>query len=289
MSETPQQAEAVGWSGQIKSPRYLQIGIALLAAAAVCLLVLLELLPDLRYLRIGIALLVWLAVWLLILLELLHLRIEITLLVVAAIAVLTLGLLLIVPGPVDFPPEFFRYVSEIIGFYSLVFLIIGVLGPPGSPRDYFGGAALIALALFAFEASRDLPGMRGFAFGPGTAPRMFSFALGALGVAVSATGLLTKGPGIDRFHIRGPLFVFLSVVLFAWLVRPLGLVIASFLSICAAAGATPEARVHETLICAAVLTLFCCLLFPYALNLPMQLWPNNWDLASILKGLSTIR
>jgi putative tricarboxylic transport membrane protein len=240
MLETPQQAEALGLWGQIKSPRYLRIGLALLAVAALCLLVLLEYFPNF---------LSWLGI----------------------------------------PLDFFRYTSEIVGFYGLVFVIVGVLGPPGSPRDYFGGAALTALAIFAFEASRDLPGMRGFAFGPGTAPRMFGFALGALGVAVSATGLFTKGPGIDRFHLRGPFFVTLSVLLFAWLVRPLGLVIASFLSICAAAGATPEARVVETIIWGAFLTLFCCLLFPYALNLPMQLWPNNWDLASILKGLSTLR
>src|SRR5580692_2403573 len=158
-----------------------------------------------------------------------------------------------------------------------------------SPRDFWGGLALVALALFALWASRDLPGMRGFAFGPGTAPRMFSIVLGLLGLLVAITGLTTKGPGVDRFYFRGPVFVTLSVVLFAWLVRPLGLVIASYLSILAAAGATPEARVLETIIWGAVLTAFCCLLFPVALNLPMQLWPNSWDLASILKGLSTFR
>jgi putative tricarboxylic transport membrane protein len=157
------------------------------------------------------------------------------------------------------------------------------------PRDFYGGLALVGLALFALWASRDLPGMRGFAFGPGTAPRMFAIALGVLGLGVAVTGLATKGPGIDRFYIRGPLFITLSVFLFAWMVRPLGLVIASFLSIVAAAGATPEARILETIIWGAVLTAFCCFLFPYALNLPMQLWPNSWDLASILKGLSTIR
>src|SRR5215471_3249792 len=156
-------------------------------------------------------------------------------------------------------------------------------------QDFYGGLVLVAVALFALWASRDLPGMRGFAFGPGTAPRIFAIALGALGIAVTVTGVLTKGPGIDRFYFRGPFFVTLSVVLFAWLVRPLGLVIASFLSIVAAAGATPEARLVETLIWGAVLTAFCSLLFPYALNLPMQMWPNNWDLATILKGLSTIR
>jgi putative tricarboxylic transport membrane protein len=192
-------------------------------------------------------------------------------------------------APLSVPNEVWLYVAELVGFYAVLFLLVGLIGAPASPRDYFGGAALIALGIFAFTAARDLPGMRGFAFGPGTAPRMFAAVLGALGLAVSATGLFTKGPGIDRFYLRGPLFVTISVLLFAWLVRPLGLVIASFLSICAAAGATPEARVLETVIWGAVLTAFCCFLFPYALNLPMQLWPNSWDPASILKGLSTIR
>src|SRR5215471_2911545 len=158
-----------------------------------------------------------------------------------------------------------------------------------APRDFYGGLVMVAIALFALWASRDLPGMRGFAFGPGTAPRIFAIVLAGLGVAVAATGVLARGPGIDRFYFRGPFFITLSVVLFAWLVRPLGLVIASFLSIVAAAGATPESRLLETLIWGAVLTAFCSLLFPYALNLPMQMWPNNWDLATILKGLSTIR
>ena len=157
------------------------------------------------------------------------------------------------------------------------------------PREFYGGLVLMAVAAFAYWASFDLPGMRGFAFGPGTAPRMFAVVLGLLGLAVSVTGLLVKGPGIDRFYLRGPFFISLSVFLFAWLVRPLGLVIASFLSILAAAGATPEARLIETIIWGAFLTAFCVVLFPIALNLPMQLWPNSWDLASILKGLSTIR
>jgi putative tricarboxylic transport membrane protein len=157
------------------------------------------------------------------------------------------------------------------------------------PREFYGGLVIVAVALFALWASYDLPGRHNFAFGPGTAPRMFAIVLGMLGLAVAVTGLINKGPVIDRFHLRGPFFITLSVVLFAWLVRPLGLCIASFLSILAAAGATPEARPLETVIWAVALTAFCVLLFPIALNLPMQLWPNSWDLASILKGLSSIR
>jgi putative tricarboxylic transport membrane protein len=215
------------------------------------------------------------------------LQIGLGLLVVAVIAgVIGLGWM---PDFLGIPAEALRYVAQVVGVYAVGCLVVAIIGGAGAPRDYWGGLALIALALFALEASRDLPGMRGFAFGPGTAPRMFAVIVGVLGLAVSITGLTGKGPGIDRFYIRGPLFVSLSVVLFAWLVRPLGLVIASFLSIVAAAGATPEARILETLIWGAFLTAFCCFLFPFALNLPMQLWPNSWDLASILKGLSTIR
>ena len=157
------------------------------------------------------------------------------------------------------------------------------------PRDFWGGLALVAFAAFALWASRDLPGMRGFAFGPGTAPRMFAIVLGVLGLLVAFTGLVTKGPGIDRFYFRGPFFISLSVVLFAWMVRPLGLVIASFLSIMAAAGATPQVRIVETVVWGAVLTAFCCLLFPVALNLPLQLWPNSWDPVAIFNSLFDIR
>jgi putative tricarboxylic transport membrane protein len=157
------------------------------------------------------------------------------------------------------------------------------------PREFWGGLVLIAVALFALWASRDLPGMRGFAFGPGTAPRMFAIVLGLLGLLVSVTGLTTKGPGIDRFYFRGPIFITLSVVLFAWLVRPVGLVIASYLSILAAAGATPEARLIETLIWGAALTAFCCFLFPVALNLPLQLWPNSWEPTAIFNSLLSFR
>src|SRR5262245_61398796 len=55
-----------------------------------------------------------------------------------------------------------------------------------NPQDYYGGLALIGLSLFAFWAASDLPGMRGFSFGPGTAPRLFAGVLLAFGVAITA-------------------------------------------------------------------------------------------------------
>jgi hypothetical protein len=219
------------------------------------------------------------------------------------------------------------------GAYSLplaVFGAIPVFIRVRSPQDYYGGVALAALALFALWASSDLPGMRGFAFGPGTAPRLFAYCLLGLGVVVALIGLVTDGPPsepysfsgpvggavllfvlvpmtiyaarlgksfpgfapdivlavlevvvligialvLSRFAPRGPVFITAATLIFAVTIRPLGLVIASFVSIMTSAAATDEVRWVETIVWAAVLTAFCAALFPYGLNLPLQLWPR---------------
>jgi TIR domain-containing protein len=199
-----------------------------------------------------------------------------------------------------------------------------------SPRDFWGGVGLIVLALFAVWACSDLPGMRGFAFGPGTAPRIFAYCLLGLGVAILLVGLLAHGEPTERFAFsgpagaallllvliplnifsarisrtlpavsadvvfaavsatvvlalaiglmrwvpRGPLFITAATIVFGVTVRPLGLVFSSFVSMLISAYATEEIRWIEAIICAAVLTVFCSLLFPWGLNLPLQLWPR---------------
>jgi len=74
--------------------------------------------------------------------------------------------------------------------------------------------------------------------------------------------------------VRGPLLVTAAIVFFAVTIRPLGLVFASFFTILIAAAASDEVRWRESVIWSAGLTLFCSLLFPKALNLPLQLWPD---------------
>jgi putative tricarboxylic transport membrane protein len=150
-----------------------------------------------------------------------------------------------------------------------------------NPRDFYGGLAMVALALFALWASSDLPGMRGFAFGPGTAPRLFAVILGILGIAVMLVGLFAEGPAMERFAIRGPIFITASTIIFAISIRHLGLVIASYVSIVLASFGTTEVRWLEALIWGAALTAFCVFLFPWALNLPMQLWPQNVSLTNM--------
>jgi len=94
------------------------------------------------------------------------------------------------------------------GWYSLPLAILGIIALGvriRSPQDYYGGAILIGIALFALWASSDLPGMRGFAFGPGTAPRLFAYMLLGLGAVVALVGLLTDGPPSGEYSFSGPL------------------------------------------------------------------------------------
>jgi putative tricarboxylic transport membrane protein len=143
-----------------------------------------------------------------------------------------------------------------------------------NPQDFLGGLALVALALFAFWASSDLPGMRGFSFGPGTAPRLFAGVLLAFGAIITAMGLFTDGKPLERYAIRGPFWITVSIVIFATTVRLFGLVFATFVSFVVSGAGSAETRWVENVIAGVVMTAFAVVLFVYLLNLPFQLWPR---------------
>lgn len=156
------------------------------------------------------------------------------------------------------------------------------------PRDFYGGLALVGIAIIAIWASRDLAGSHGFAFGPGTAPRMFAILLAVVGGLVAITGLLVDGPKIERFAVKGPSYVVAAILLFACLIRGVsleyiglpiaipsfGLVISTFVTFMISIMGSSEMRWFESLLAAAGMTIFCVLLFVYLLALPFQLWPS---------------
>ena len=151
------------------------------------------------------------------------------------------------------------------------------------PRDFYGGLVLIALAIIAIWASGDLPGTHGFAFGPGTAPRLFAGLLAIVGALVALSGLLVDGPPVEPYAVRGPAWVLLAILAFAGMIRglnigpvtipPLGLVPSTFAAFMVSIFGSTEMRWVESLIAAVAMTAFCVGLFVYLLQLPFQLWP----------------
>lgn len=157
------------------------------------------------------------------------------------------------------------------------------------PRDFYGGLVLIGIAIIALSTSGELPGMHGFAFGPGTAPRIFATLLAAVGALVALGGLLVDGPPIEPYAVRGPAWVILGILVFAGTIRgvnavipfinvpivtpALGMIPSTFLAFIISIMGTVEMRWVESLIAAVAMTAFCVGLFVYILQLPFQLWP----------------
>ncbi|MEJ8570695.1 tripartite tricarboxylate transporter TctB family protein [Microbaculum marinum] len=143
-----------------------------------------------------------------------------------------------------------------------------------SPKDAYGGLALMLLAAVAWWGSLDLAGSQGTQFGPGTAPRLFAGLLFATGFAVMIMGLCKDGEKIERYGIRGPLLIGASVVLFAAAVGSFGLPVTAFFTILVASAASHETRWIEAIVWAAFLSIGCTLLFVFALGLSLPLWPD---------------
>jgi len=166
--------------------------------------------------------------------------------------------------------------ASIVVFIAISFAVSFGLLPVQNPQDVFGSLGLILLGLVAFLASNELPGMRGFAFGPGTAPRLFAIAMVVLSLIVLVGGFMNAGPEVSKYKVKGTFFIIGAVLCFAASIRPLGLVIATFTSVIICAAAADDVKWRETLLVAVAITVFCSVLFPYGLALPFQLWPRFW-------------
>jgi putative tricarboxylic transport membrane protein len=140
-------------------------------------------------------------------------------------------------------------------------------------QDVVGGLVIIAVAIFAFWAGSDLPMGTFGGMGPGMLPKGLAVLLGLLGALLVFDAWLEGGERLERWSIRGPVFVLGAVVAFGLAVRPLGLVVAGPLAVIIAAFASDEVKWGETILFGLAMTVFCVGLFKLALGLPIPLAP----------------
>jgi len=140
-------------------------------------------------------------------------------------------------------------------------------------QDFVGGIAIIGVAVFAFWQGAHLPiGTLG-GMGPGMLPKTLAVLLGLLGGLLVFSSMTGPDALLDRWSIRGPLFVLGAIVAFGVSVRPGGLLVAGPLAIIISACASNEVRWGETVVFGALMTAFCIGLFKLALGLPIPLAP----------------
>ena len=162
-----------------------------------------------------------------------------------------------------------------------------------SPLDIGGGLFLIALAALGFAGGFNLPFGTLSGIGSGLMPQGGGDPGRRVRLLLLVQALVWDGDHLERWHVRGPVFVLGAVLVFAVFIRgstltsaaspasavgivkvpPLGLIVAGPLAVMFSSLADKDTRPLEVVIFAVVMTLLCGLLFKELLSLPIPFDP----------------
>jgi putative tricarboxylic transport membrane protein len=143
-------------------------------------------------------------------------------------------------------------------------------------RDVLSGLIFIAFAVVALWASRNYPIGTSTRMGTGYVPRLLAWILLGLGVLVFVQGMragageLIRGPSTWRALVFAPL----SLLVFAFLIGPGGVVLATVALVAVGSLAGRDSRVLEVIAAAAFLVLLTLAIFIWGVGLPIPVWPE---------------
>lgn len=170
----------------------------------------------------------------------------------------------------------------------------GTSGLVRSPLDFAGGIFLLAIAALGFAGAFTLPFGTLSGIGSGLMPKVVATLVAAFGVLILLQALVWDGDHLERWNLRGPVFVLGAVLVFAMVIRgstltlggfaglpvlasvkvpSLGLVVAGPLAVMFSSLADKETRPVEVLVFSIVMTLACGILFKELLHLPIPFDP----------------
>lgn len=140
-----------------------------------------------------------------------------------------------------------------------------------NPKDFWTGLLYIFFGVSAVIIARDYSMGTAFKMGPAYFPTILGALLALIGVISVVRSFLTPGTPIGAFAFKGLFLVTLSVVIFGFLVRQVGLAVALPLLVVVSASASARFRWQSAVIMAAGLTIFCALVFVKGLGVPLPI------------------
>jgi hypothetical protein len=143
-----------------------------------------------------------------------------------------------------------------------------------SPKDFWAGLMFIAFGLFAAVwAYANYQMGTAVRMGPAYFPIVLGGLLTLLGLSVFVEGLTIKGPPIPNINLRPLILISAACVVYGYVMKPLGLVIATAFLVFISALGGHEFKWREVAILYVVLIIFSILVFVKGLTLPFPLWP----------------
>jgi hypothetical protein len=143
-----------------------------------------------------------------------------------------------------------------------------------NPKDFWAGLLFIAFGLFFLIGARDYELGSAARMGPAYFPTMLGGMIAVIGLVVLFRSLVVKGEGVSAFPLRLLFYITLALLVFGYLLKPIGLVLALALLIAVSAFAGHEFKLKEVILLSAVLIVLSVLVFVKGLGLPFPLWPK---------------
>lgn len=140
-------------------------------------------------------------------------------------------------------------------------------------KDFWSGVLFIAFAIVAVSAARGYPVGTVGRMGPGYFPLALGGLLALLGVITVCKSFVTDGERMEPLNLRPVLAIVTSVVLFGLAIERLGVIAAIVIVVGILAAAFRGLNWFEFTVLAAVLIGFSVVVFAYALQLPLPVWP----------------
>ena len=143
-----------------------------------------------------------------------------------------------------------------------------------SPRDFWAGLMFIGTGLFfMLWALANYQMGTAVRMGPAYFPAVLGGLLAFLGLLVLIEAFAMQGPPVAKMMFRPLVLISLACVVYGYIMKPAGLVIATAALVYISAFGGHEFKWKEVTILYVILIVFSVLVFVKGLTLPFPLWP----------------
>jgi putative tricarboxylic transport membrane protein len=143
-----------------------------------------------------------------------------------------------------------------------------------SPKNFWAGLMFIGFGLFFMIGAGNYEMGSAARMGPAYFPTILGGLLAVIGGSVLFQSFVVTGGSVAAIPLRLLFFITAALLLFGYLLKPIGLVPALALLVVFSAFAGHEFKLREALLLALALILLSVLVFVEGLGQPFPLWPK---------------
>jgi len=143
-----------------------------------------------------------------------------------------------------------------------------------SPKDFWAGLMFGAFGAFFMFVARNYRMGKATSMGPAYFPTLLAGLLSVLGGILVFKSLVVKGEKVTAISFRSLVLIILSLLVFGYIIKPLGMVVALVFLVFISAYAGHEFMFKEVLILSVMLIIFSVVVFVKGIGLPFAIWPK---------------